>query len=210
MPTSRYSKLSEIMELVVLTDPESILDIGVGFGKYGFLSREYLELWDGREKYDDWKVRIEGIEVFKGYSTPVYDFIYDRIHIGNAIDILPDLKTNYDLILLIDILEHFDYKEGIKLLEECKERGRNIIISTPKNIGSQKDAFGNPFETHKFQWRKKHFDKFANKFFVRNDYSLICHIGDDALRIRKVLIKAKIKKHCRCLKYPYRIIKKIF
>ncbi|MBA7677027.1 hypothetical protein ES703_85275 [subsurface metagenome] len=39
MPTSYYSQLNEIMELIVLTDPKSILDVGVGFGKYGFLSR---------------------------------------------------------------------------------------------------------------------------------------------------------------------------
>ena len=118
------------MELIVLTDPKSILDVGVGFGKYGYLSREFLELWDGREEYCVWKRRIDGIEVFKDYITPIHEFIYDHIYIGDAVDILPTLEIKYDLILLIDIIEHFDYERGMKLLEECMKRGRNVIIST--------------------------------------------------------------------------------
>ncbi len=213
MPTSHLYQLNEIVELIVFTDPKSILDVGVGFGKYGFLSREYLELWDGREEYNNWKRRIDGIEVFEGYLTPVHDVIYDHIYIGNALDILATLETNYDLILLIDILEHLDYREGIELLKECKKRGKNIIISTPENIGIQRDTFGNPLETHKFQWKEKHFDKFGNKFFVDNAYSLICYIGDDAPRVRKAIeksrIRSEIKERFPFLKIPYRIIKRI-
>lgn len=209
MPTSHYTQLNKIVELIVLTDPKSILDIGVGFGKYGFLSREYLEFW-GKAECSDQKVRIDGIEAFKAYITPVHDFIYDHMHIGNAIDIVPSLNTNYDLILFIDILEHFDYENGMKILEQCNERGRNILIVTPKKIGSQRAAFGNPFEAHKFQWRKKHFHRFANKFFVANPWSIICYIGDDARRVRKDLLKSKIKKHFPFLKHPYRIMKRWF
>lgn len=217
MPTSHLYQLNEIVELIVITNPKSILDIGVGFGKYGFLSREYLELWDGREKYSDWKRRIDGIEIFKQYLTPIHDFFYNHIYIGNAIDIVSSLKTNYDLILLIDILEHFDYKDGINLLRECKKHGKNMIISTPNFIGSQKDSFNNPFEAHKFRWRKKHFDKFVSKFFIPNDKSLICYIGDNSLRVRKSIKKLKIESKIikylppfliNSFTYLYRIINK--
>ena len=172
------------MELIVLTKPQSVLDVGVGFGKYGVMSREFLELWDGRENYTEWTRTIDGIEVFKGYLTPLHDFIYDKIYVGNAIEIIPTLKTNYDIILLIDVLEHLDYEAGIKLLKDCQKIGKNIIVSTPHDIGDQKDSFGNPFEIHKFQWRKKHFHQFKNKFFIPNELSLICYIGKDSARIK--------------------------
>lgn len=189
MPTSHLYQLGTIMELIVVTDPISILDVGTGFGKYGFLSREYLELWNKREEYHDWKRRIDGIEVFKEYLTPVHDFVYDHIYFGNAINILPTLSTNYDLILLVDVLEHFDYMEGMQILKYSKKCGRNIIVSTPKDIGTQKDTFGNKFETHKFQWQRYHFAEFANKFFVPNIYSLICYIGEDASKVKRNLLK---------------------
>lgn len=209
MPTSYYSQLNEIVELIALTDPKSILDVGIGFGKYGFLAREYLEHWHAKGEYDDWKIRIDGIEVYKKYITPVHDFIYDRVYIGDALDVLPTLEVSYDLVLIIDVLEHFNYQDGMKLLEECKEHARNIIISTPKDTLPQKSLYGNPFEIHISHWTRKHFDKYANKIFVRNEYSLICYIGDNTLRVRKHLIKSNIKKHFPFLKYPYRIIKKI-
>ena len=194
MPSSHLHQINEIMELIFNSKPKSLLDIGVGFGKYGFLSREYLELGDGRQQYNDWKIQIDGIEVFTEYLTPIHKFIYNEIFEGNALDILPTLKTKYDLILLIDVLEHFDFEEGSKILSECMKRGRNIIISTPKDIGIQTDSFGNVYETHKFQWEVKHFEKFEKKFFVPNNISLICFLGEDALELEKKLIDNKKKK----------------
>lgn len=187
MPSSHFNQLSEIVELIVSCDPKTILDIGIGFGKYGFLSREYLELWDGRYQYDNWKRQIDGIEVYKKYITPIHNLIYDRIFQGNAIDILPTLKTKYDLILLIDTLEHFSKDEGSKILSQCLQHGRNVIISTPKDIGNQKDSFGNIFETHRFQWKEIHFNKFSDKLYIPNKKSLIYFIGEDKLQVEKKL-----------------------
>jgi len=121
MPSSHWYQLNEIMELIIFTQPKSILDVGIGFGKYGFLLREYLELYDGREEYNDWKRTIDGIEIFKNYITSLNKMIYDKIYIGDALDILPTLDKKYDLILLVDILEHFDYDDGIRLLKMCEQ-----------------------------------------------------------------------------------------
>jgi len=41
MPSSHLLQLNEIMQLIFLTKPQSLLDIGVGFGKYGVLAQEY-------------------------------------------------------------------------------------------------------------------------------------------------------------------------
>ena len=186
MPSSIPQQLNDIVELIIDTNPKSILDVGVGFGKYGFLSREYLELWDGRGQYKDWRRRIDGIEVFKEYLTPIHDFVYNQAYVGNVLDILPTLRTRYDLILLIDILEHFEYVDGIHLLKECRKHGRNIIISTPKHASMlQRECFGNPFETHRFQWRKKHFRGFGSLFFVHHQRSIICYMGEDVQGVRK-------------------------
>ncbi len=212
MPTSHLYQLNEITELIVLTRPRSLLDIGVGFGKYGFLAREFLDLWEAHS-LGERKTRIDGIEVFQPYLTPVHAFIYDHMYTGNALDLLPTLDTRYDLILIIDVLEHFDYNTGMGLLDECMDRGRNIIISTPKDIGSQTDCFGNPFETHRFQWRKPHLEKFKDKFFVPNMFSLVCYIGDDARRVRSKRIPRiqelgqEVIDRMRFLEGPYRLLR---
>ena len=220
MPTSFHTQLNEIMDLIVLTDPHSILDIGVGYGKYGFLSREYLELWDGRE--DGYHVRkrlIDGIELMESFITTIHEYIYDNIYIGNALDIIPNLDKHYDLVLLIDVIEHLEYEEGIDLLTRLVDVGSNIIISTPLDAGlnnhQETDTFQSP--PHKSQWGKKHFSRFKNGFVVPNQCSLICYIGKDALRIKKQRrssrnrrLKARARTWVPFLGPPMRMCKKLF
>ena len=148
---------------------------------------KYLELWDGREQYEEWTRRIDGIESFPKYLTPVHRFVYNHVYVGNALEVLPTLETHYDLITAIDVLEHFDYESGMQFLRSCCQRGRTTIISTPKDIGDQRDAFGNVHEIHRFQWRPQHLRQFKDVFFIAQDTSLIACFGDDAARIRGLL-----------------------
>jgi hypothetical protein len=196
MPTSHYDQLNQIMELVSLTKPKKLLDIGVGFGKYGFLSREYLELWHGSGKYDHWVTQIDGIEAFEKYLTPVHEYIYDRIYVGNALDVLPTLGDRYDLVLIIDVLEHFNHADGLKLLTACRERAENILISVPKNWRRQEAAFGNEYEIHRFHWRERHFEQFEDVHFLYNPSSILCYVGAQG---REVLKQCKRNRHRRML-----------
>ncbi len=190
MPSSHLLQLNEIMQLIFLSGPRSLLDVGVGFGKYGVLAREYLELWDGRGIYGDWTRRIDGIEIFEGYLTPLHDYIYDHVYVGNALEIMPTLEVRYDLILLIDVLEHFTYEEGIRLLDACRRKGRNFLVSTPRDIGEQQSAFDNFHEAHRFQWQPWHFEQFDRYFHVPNAKSHIYLVGEDAVRFTGAAVKA--------------------
>lgn len=193
MPSSHYFQLNEIVDLISLTDPGKLLDVGVGFGKYGFLAREYLELWSEGREYLKWQRQIDGIEAFEPYVTSVHKFIYNNIFIGNALDILPGLKDKYDLILIIDVFEHFNYKDGLKLLGECRKKGRNILISVPINMSAQEAVYGNEYETHKYGWKKADFNAITDKFFLSNSKSTICFIGEDSSRIKKFLKKRRLR-----------------
>ncbi|HTX87626.1 MAG TPA: hypothetical protein VMC08_01465 [Bacteroidales bacterium] len=191
MPSSHPYQLNEIMELVRLTDPRRMLDIGTGFGKYGFLSREYLELWDGREKYGEWERQIDGIEAFEPYLTPVHRYIYSKIFTGEASAILEKLDPGYDLVLMIDVLEHFTREDGIRILERCGRISRNILVSVPLTVTPQESAFGNPFEQHRSQWVRKDFESLGPVFFVPNPRSLICYIGEDSARVSAIYRKER-------------------
>ena len=178
MPTSQNYQISKIIEAIISHNPNSVLDIGVGFGKYGVLCREYLELWDGCEKYSDFKRKIDGVEVFESYITPLHRFIYDEIHIGDATKIIDDLKNSYDLVLLIDVLEHFEKKAGAELIQKILSKNKAILISVPKVSGDQKDMFSNQHETHLAEWAKKDFKKFGKTFFITDFESHIVLLGD--------------------------------
>lgn len=171
------------MELIILTEPKRILDVGCGNGKYGLLCHERLNLWN-TDNIKNKKVVIDAIEGFKEYITPVHEFVYNTIFLNEVFNAFKNINKTYDLILLIDILEHFDREEGERLLTKCLEIGKNVIVSTPKNIGTQEEAFNNPLEVHRTQWEKEEFNKFGNYFVVKNHLSFIIYLGQDLEKVR--------------------------
>ena len=108
MPVGAYQQLSTIADLIVRINPQRTLDIGIGFGTYGVLVREYLDLWDNMNetKAYTWKRNLDGIEILEEYITPMHRFLYDDIHIGDARTVVPTLKKQYDLVILADVIEH--------------------------------------------------------------------------------------------------------
>ena len=185
MPTSHPNQLNEILEVILKLRPKSVLDVGVGFGKYGVLAREYLEFWDGIQDYKSWKYQIDGVEVFGDYLTPLHDFIYNKIYIGEATTVLPTLTDKYDLLLLIDVIEHFTEADGLAFLDLCFERATNVLVSTPREMNAQGDAFENSHETHLFQWTPKHFNAYpSSERLDTNNDSLIFLIGKDSSKVR--------------------------
>src|SRR6059036_3946823 len=110
MPSSRPNTIPTIIHLIQQLKPRSILDVGVGFGKWGHLFREYTDILEaerdpGRYQREGWQVRIDGIEGHAAYLTPMHRFLYNAIHLGDAGALLKTLPV-YDLIFLGDILEH--------------------------------------------------------------------------------------------------------
>ncbi len=179
MPSSFHYQISDIIELILFIKPKSVLDIGVGFGKYGVLSREYLEVFDGESKYNDFKLVIDGIEIFEKYLTKLHEYIYNTIYIGNALDVLPKIDKKYDLILMIDVIEHFSYEDGLRLIQAALEKSRYIIISTPREWMDQGAVFGNEHETHLSIWKAEDFKKLGEAHVMHDKYSLICVYGKD-------------------------------
>jgi hypothetical protein len=145
--------------------PRSILDVGVGFGKWGHLFREYTDILEAehepaRYRRENWRVRIEGIEGYAAYLTPMHHYLYDRIHVGDAALLMKSL-ANYDLIFLGDIIEHFEKAAGMALLQDAFARANKaVIVSTPKYETAQEDLCGNELERHRSLWSAADFEQF--------------------------------------------------
>ncbi|MEX0619874.1 MAG: class I SAM-dependent methyltransferase [Pseudohongiellaceae bacterium] len=161
MPFSHSSQLSTIVGYLENLSPKSILDVGTGMGQYGFLARTNLELLNlfevtgsnaRRRDKSEWLVTIDGIEGYPDYVTQVHDYAYNNMYLGDALSILPGLDKQYDMVLAIDILEHFTKAEGFTFLEHLKSVSRHeVLISTPKDF-CQQEVEANPLENHRSVW----------------------------------------------------------
>lgn len=164
MPSSDISLIPHVCVRIRKSMPNSILDIGIGFGKYGFLAREYTDISELRYQPDMWQTRIDGIEIFSDYVGDLQRKIYNEIYIGDAFDCLKKLG-DYDLILFIDVIEHLSKEKGLELVELIRMRSKMALISTPikvKSLGIQYMKCGNKYECHISQWSKEELRQFGN------------------------------------------------
>ena len=153
MPSSRPTIISPVMDLILTTQATSALDVGIGFGKWGFLLREYLDVWHGRIKKEDWTATIHGVEAFPGYVSNIQKSFYDRIYempIESVLDV--GWLDNYDIVLMAEVLEHLDQKTGEKVLKGLWGHSKYLIVTTPTYESGQGEMFGNPYEAHKSLW----------------------------------------------------------
>ncbi len=179
MPSSRPELIPFVINVVMQLQPRSILEVGTGFGKYGFLFREYLDIWGAaadpkRLAAENWQILIDGIECFPDYIGDVQRHIYNRIIIGDALEEI-DRLGQYDLVFLGDVIEHFPKEDGQLLLQKCLEHAnRMTLVTTPNYFNPQGPEYGNVHETHHCLWTRDDFAHYpgAQCFLVADRYNL--------------------------------------
>ncbi|MGH7742275.1 MAG: class I SAM-dependent methyltransferase [Candidatus Eiseniibacteriota bacterium] len=138
MPTSEHWQIPHIVELIARLKPESVLDVGAGYGKYGVLAREY-----------GGSSRVDALDI----TAPRYP-VYDHIYLGDLREldrVLPAEAGRYDLALFVDVIEHFEKSEGGRVLEQLTRRARRVLVATPLGFRRQ-EIPGMPYETHRSGW----------------------------------------------------------
>jgi glycosyltransferase involved in cell wall biosynthesis len=167
MPTSYLEATPVVLALVRAEQPKSILDIGVGFGKYGMLLREMFEIPFERYEPESWTVRIDGVEGCPDYRNPVHDHVYDSVRYGDIRELIDELP-DYDVILMIDIIEHFEKAEGLKLLDRVMAHARKaVIVSTPLDPAKEQEYYQHyPLEQHWSRWSEVDFVSYDCTFSI--------------------------------------------
>ena len=111
MPTSEHWQIPRVLDVLVRERPQTVLDVGAGYGKYGLLAREY-----------GGATRVEAVDAV----APRFP-VYDRVWLGDlrALDsLLPADPKRWDLALFIDAIEHLEKAEAWKVLETLRLTAR--------------------------------------------------------------------------------------
>lgn len=191
MGTSNWQNISYNIDLVRKLNPQSILDVGTGFGRWGILFREFLEIWDN-SKYDgNWDRIIDGVEIYQGYVKDYHKYFYTNIYNENALTYLESTEKKYDMVNFGDIIEHFEKAEGEKLISLALEKAKYVLINIPigkhwKQEGTQE----NPWEAHKSVWYNNDFTKYKYHIiksfsdFMLRDYSVVL-LSENRIKFEK-------------------------
>ena len=132
MPFSKSAFKKEIREYFYSTFKDKnmrILDVGPGAGTYAQLLAP------------DFK--MDAVEIFEPYiATYNLRNLYNTVHLADIRDF--DV-SNYDYLIMGDVLEHLSYEDSIKLLNRVKDK--KYLVAVPY-LYPQGAYYGNIHETH--------------------------------------------------------------
>lgn len=144
MPTSDPSQISTIVAALVELQPRRVLDVGPGYGKYGVLCQEYLgpilERLDAAEPWPQGMMQS---------LVHMYNSVYGEPFPG---PLGKDGWVPYDLVLMVDVLEHYTEIEGHEALRVALDVAPVVLLATPRNPEKQGAVSGNPWERHRSRW----------------------------------------------------------
>lgn len=174
MPTSHFKQIPDIITAILKVNPKSIFEVGIGCGKYGILAREYLEVWD--HYFEPWganRIKMDGIDVHPLYQDSPGWAAYDVITIGDIRDELHKLQQ-YDMILAVDVMEHFTKREALDLLDAFLKKASAVVIGMPAQFFHTEVVWENEHEVHKCALTPRDLRKVTgNVEIIRHDDSLV-------------------------------------
>ena len=142
----RNKKFSEFLKLLINAS-ESVLDIGCGIG-------DYL-------KYTNEKQRVVAVEPHAPYIEKAKEAVpWAKFINTDALSYFKNSEEEFDLILLIDVVEHLEENDSFELVKEAKKHCKKIIFSQIP-IGKHErheDIWGlggEYWQTHRSTWNEE-------------------------------------------------------
>lgn len=128
--------------LAEVTYNDLVLDVGSGHGSYhtalvdrarhvDMLDAHYPALVDRKKRY--------GSKV-----TPRH---------GEALTLMSKMQDrSYDVVLGIDVVEHLEKADGLRLLAEMRRVGKRVVLFVPEGNHPQAAHSGNEWQAHRSTW----------------------------------------------------------
>jgi hypothetical protein len=160
MPTSALALAHHLVNLAEQTRADSILDVGPGYGKYGVLLREYLN-----HKPSELSCVEAERRYLDGARAILHVEAYDEVYLGDVRDptwtpfvalasglavTVPNRIAEFDLVWMVDVLEHLPKADGAALLEAIPGW---MVVCTPSHFFQNPEALqGWETERHRSVW----------------------------------------------------------
>lgn len=136
-----------VMAEVDKVEPSTILDVGVGFGIWGYLMYMLRK-----------PSLLIGIDIDLNYLLASKKHnIYDCLVLASASS-LPFRERVFDYVLAIEVIEHLPKADGEKMFAELERVCRSkVLITTPNGYLEQDPYVAPESEIHKSGWSVQEF-----------------------------------------------------
>lgn len=188
MPSSFSSQIATILHLVSCIKPRKVLDIGKGYGKYGFLLHEYLGIPEDikidrtKSMKEQSRLEIDCVEVDEDLLLPHLGQFYREVIVSDIIRSYESLGA-YDLVMMIDVIEHLPKADAIKIVKHFVEQGAHVLVATPHDFFEQ-ERNQSVYEHHVSHWKLKDFRGIGFTDHQRVDAGMIYCISKQPFNYR--------------------------
>lgn len=171
MPSSDINMISRVVRIVDRINPVSILDVGIGTGRYGFLFRECFDWNIGNLDPKSWKLQLYGVEIDQSYVTPIHEYLYTKIYLCDWL--YCDIQRKFDLVFMGDVLEHWPEGQWQQALMKAREISKFTLVVAPNWKGSinQTSWHGHHQEKH---WSVLSPEKVGGRCLFASSKMLMC------------------------------------
>jgi len=135
MPTSHPETKPWIIEKIINSPIETVLDVGAGIGNYSDLLSAA-----------GWSGKITALEVWEPYIEK-YN-LKEKYELVINLDVRNNTDYRYDLVIFGDILEHMTKEDAIKVWKSAGEQAKYAVIAIPTTHYPQGHLEHNPYEEH--------------------------------------------------------------
>ena len=130
---------NKVVPYILNLKPKTVFDLGMGSGVYGAMIRSANP-----------EIRMIGLDGWLPYFETVFAQQYTaRIHASIEAVMYGMFPMWGDLVLCMDVIEHFEDGEALTLLKCLKDAPIPAIVSTPLFDYKQGSVEGNDLEEHK-------------------------------------------------------------
>ncbi len=156
MASSFLSQIETITNVVSKLKPRVVLDIGKGFGKYGWMLHEYYGIPTDvradptRTLAQQSNLTIDAVESNPDYLWPHIPHLYRQVFQGRIENLYRELK-GYDTVLLLDVIEHLEVEPAKEIVRHFIADGATMVIATPAEY-FQQELYGSEDEHHVSYW----------------------------------------------------------
>ena len=131
-----------------------ILDVGSGYGKWGFLVKKFFWEISGDPVASPF---VAGSDIFPPHLNSLKKMnIYDLL-VNSDASSMPFKNESFDTVIAVELLEHLNRDNGLNFIEEAKRVAKKrVIISTPNFDSLREGRVGldgfNKYEGHLSYW----------------------------------------------------------
>lgn len=171
MDTYSHLNITDVLEIIRKVNPVKVLDVNVGFGRWGILCRELLERDNnGKIKRPDlWNMKIDGVENIDTNCLHNYhDIFYDNIYRQNIQGFLKNHVALYDITIFSDVLEHVQRETARDMIKDAMDISRFILIYVRLGNHDEMEK-GNQYVS---KWEEKDFSNYStvNEIILNDRY----------------------------------------